>query len=41
MNSEKPPVRIRDVLAGLAAGIGLWAWIALVFWIDNMLGGIP
>lgn len=41
MNSEKPPIRIRDVLGGVAMGLGLWAWIALVFWIDNMLGGMP
>ncbi len=41
MNRSEPPFRIRDALAGIAAGLGLWACIALVFWIDNMLGGVP
>ncbi len=36
-----PPIRIRDVLTGIAAGLGLWAVIAVAFWVDNQLGGIP
>lgn len=41
MNGFEPPFRIRDVLAGIGAALGLWAWIAVVFWIDNIFGGIP